>query len=149
MNPTPGTQMSDTKEAASNTSSRIPGTRTPLRRTGPIHSQGQCPQVATSFQDAENLASRSSEGPIGPVLSYKDAVVVNTSSGQKPGDTPMAASKGIWGLRSMLLRLPKSRESQSINLECFLFNLISLGRGKDREIYPISGQPSTNIGTRL
>lgn len=107
---TPEAQTSNTKEATSNTSSRIPGTRTPLRRTGPIHSRGPSPQVATLFQDAKKLASRSSEGPIRPVPTYKDAAVANTSSGKKPGDTPMASSKGVKGLRSKKVDVAKTTQ---------------------------------------
>ena len=110
VNSTPETQTSNTKEATGNTGSRIPRTRTPLRRTSPIHSRGPSPQVATVFQDAENLASRSSENLIGPVPSCKDAAVANTGSGQKPGDTPMASSKGVKGLRSKKVDVSKTTQ---------------------------------------
>jgi hypothetical protein len=108
-NLTPETQTPNTKEATSKTSSRIPRTRTPnLRRAGPIHSREPSPQVARLFQDAENLASRGSEGPIGPVPACKDAVVANTSSSKKPSDTPMASSKGVRGLRSKKVDVAKT-----------------------------------------
>jgi hypothetical protein len=106
----PETQASNTKEATSNTNSRPPGTRTPLRRTGSIHSRGPRPQVATLIQDAENLASRSSEGRIGPVPTCKDAAVVNTRSGKKPGDTPMASSESVRGLRSKKVDVVKTTQ---------------------------------------
>jgi hypothetical protein len=110
VNPTPETQTSSTKEATRNTSSRFPGTRTPLRRTGPIHSRGPSLQVAALSQDAEDFVSRSSEGPIVPVPANKDAAVANTSSGKKPGDTPMASSKGVKGLRSKKVDVVKTTQ---------------------------------------
>ena len=110
VNPTPETPTSNKKEATRNTSSRPPRTRTPLRRTVPIHSRGPSPQVAASSQDAENLASRSSERPIGPVPTYKDAAVANTRSGKKPGDTPTTPSKGVRGLRSKKVDVTKATQ---------------------------------------
>jgi hypothetical protein len=90
--PIPRFQPTNIKKATGSTSPRSPGTRTPLKRAGPIPIQGPSTRDAPQLHGAENIANHSSQDPVEAVLTHNNAPLTNTTGIQKPGKSSVASS---------------------------------------------------------
>jgi hypothetical protein len=107
--PIPRFQPTNITRATGSTSSRSPGTQTPLKRVGPIPIQGSSTQDAPQLHGAENIANKSSEDPVEAVPTHNISPLTSTAGIQKSGKSSVV----LPGVRYGLKRLTplKSRES--------------------------------------
>ena len=106
--PIPRFHSTNITRATDSTSSQSPGTRTPLKRVGPIPIQGPSTPDAPQHHGAENLLNQSSQDPAEAVPTHNNAPPTSTTDIQKSGKFSVASS----GVRYILERLTplKSRE---------------------------------------
>jgi hypothetical protein len=105
-NPIPRFQPTNITRATSSISSRSPGTRTPLKRVGPIPIQGPSTQDAPQLHGAENTANQSSEDPAEAVPTHNNAPLTSTAGIQKSGKSSVASS-GVRKVRPQKIDHPK------------------------------------------
>ena len=104
--PIPRFQPTTITRATNSISSRSPGTRTPLKRVGPIPIQGSSTQDAPQLHGAENIANQSSEDPAEAVPTQNNTPLTSTTGIQKSGESSVASS-GVRKVRPRKIDAPK------------------------------------------
>ena len=90
--PIPRFQPTNITRATSSISSRSSGTRTPLKRVGPIPIQGPRAQDTPQVHGAKNKANHSSEDPAEAVPTHNNAPLTSATGIQQSGKSSVASS---------------------------------------------------------
>ena len=90
--PIPRFQPTNSTRATGSSNSQSSGTRTPLKRVGPIPVHGPSTQDAPQLHGAGNIANQSPKDPAEAISTYNNAPLTNTTGIQKSGKSLVASS---------------------------------------------------------